>query len=55
MKEFLESVAEMEEITLKYAATKMVHNKESYSVPGGLDQKIQPGQQLNKNSFVSII
>jgi len=55
MEAFVKAVHEMEEITLKYAALKMVNPKDYYSIPGGLDQKIQPGKVLNKNSFVPII
>ena len=55
MKAFVEAVAEMEELTLKYAALKMVNNKDYYAIPGGVDQKIQPGKVLNKKSFVPII
>lgn len=54
MKAFVKSVNEMEEITLQYAALKMINRKDYYSIPGGIDQKIQPGKTLNKNSFVSI-
>lgn len=54
MLSFVKEIAEMEEITLKYAAAKMINKNESYVIPGALDQKIQPGKQLNKKSFIQI-
>jgi hypothetical protein len=51
---FVKAVNEIEELTLKYAALKMVNRKDYYSIPGGVDQKIQPGKVLNKKSFVPI-